>query len=54
MAKNKDAAQVVIIRVGCEHEGRYPQVDPYQSDINDDHGLWLMCDDCADESAADI
>ena len=40
--------------VGCWHEGRYPQVDPFQADVWGDYTLFLLCDDCADEAAADI
>lgn len=54
MEIERNVQQVVAYRVGCEHVGRYPQTDPYQVDINDDHALYLLCDDCAYESAQDI
>jgi hypothetical protein len=40
--------------VGCLHADRYPQVDAYNSDVNDDDTLVLECDACNDEGAQDI
>lgn len=41
--------------VACGHWGeRYPQVDSYKADIEDDYTLVLLCDECNEEGAQDI
>jgi hypothetical protein len=32
----------------------YEREDPYQAELNDDHNLYLMCNDCEAESLMDI
>lgn len=44
----------VDLEVGCGHADAYWQVDAYRADVHDDDSLYLICDHCNDEGAADI
>lgn len=43
-----------VYLVFCQCENRYPQVDAYNSDVNNNSSLVLECDECNARGAEDI